>query len=770
MSSNARRVVPRLVAGVAGVALVAGMTLATGSAAGAAQTVSAPSSGAAGSNILITGAGWPGFDSVAVFLEQGSVNTFFCSSSTDASGNLGPAECTLPTTLSQGAYTLVATDNTISASMAFTLNPGANVAATSSGGAITSVAAGQTLFLNGSGFKASSSIASVLVGTTAVTTTPAKPATSAAGGFSGATFTMPSTLAAGNSTVTVTDAASHAATFPLRVYAATDTSAASGSAGKNLALSGTGWPSNESVNAWLVPASGSPTFVCSPSTDANGNLGPRNCGLPTTLTQGSYTLQLTDSSVMVNKAFTLNPGAQVAGTPTGGPITWVAAGQTLYLSGAGFDGGSTIKSVTVGTTSVTTTPPAPPISAAGGFSGATFKVPTTAKAGPTTVTVTDASVPSHSATLHLTVFKATDTSASSGVAGTNFAVSGTGWPANDGVSAWLVPASGTATFLCSPGSDPDGILGPTLCGLPISLTRGSYTLLLSDNLGVMVTKAFTLTPGVSIQATSTGGVITSVAAGQTVFLSGVGFTGSSKITSVMVGATAVTTTPTAPPTSAMGAFNGATFTVPSTTAAGATTVTVTDAAHHSATLNLTVYAANDTSASSGAAGKNLLVTGSGWPLTDSVNVFLVQGTTQTFFCSVSPDGAGNLGRICALPATLPQGSYTLSLTDGSIVVNTPFTLNPSVTLTNTSSQLINSAARGSTVDFSGVGFVASGTIQTVKIGTTTVATAPATPALTAQGSVSGASFVVPTTLAVGSYTVTFTDSSGKKATAPLAVT
>jgi hypothetical protein len=569
----------------------------------------------------------------------------------------------------------------------------------------------------------------------------------------------------------VTDAASHAATFPLNVYAATDTSAASGSAGKNLALSGTGWPSNDTVAAWLVPASGSQTFICSPSTDANGNLGPRNCGLPTTLTQGSYTLLLSDNlGVMVTKAFTLNPGAQVAGTPTGNPISWVATGQTLNLSGVGFDGGSSIKSVTFGTTAVTTTPPAPPTSATGAFSGVTFKVPTGATPGPTSVTVTDASTPSHSATLHLTVFKATDTSASSGVAGANFAVSGTGWPANDGVSAWLVPASGTSTFLCSTSSDPDGILGPTVCTLPTSLTRGSYTLLLSDNTGVMVTKAFTLNPGVTIQGTSSGGAITSVAAGQTVFLSGVGFDGSNKITSVTVGATVAATTPSAPPTSGTGSFSGATFTVPTTTAAGATTVTVTDAAHHSATLNLTVYAANDTSASTGAAGKNLVVKGSGWPLTDSVNVFLVQGTSQTYFCSVSTDGAGNLGpRVCALPATLPQGSYTLSLTDGSIVVNTPFTLNPSVTLTNTSSQPINSAARGSTVDLSGVGFVASGTIQTVKIGATTVTSSPKPLALSAQGSFSGASFVVPTTLAVGTYTVTVTDSSGNKATAPLTV-
>jgi hypothetical protein len=559
------------------------MTLATGSAAGAAQSVSAPSKGAAGSNILISGAGWPGFDNVNAFLVQGSVNQFFCSLSTDASGNLGPTVCTLPTTIPQGAYTLVAKDSTISASMPFTLNPGATVAATSSGNPVTSVATGQTVFLSGFGFKASSTIASVKVGGTVVTTTPAHPPTATTGAFSGATFTVPVATPAGISTLTVTDAASHAATLPLNVYAATDTSAASGVAGKGFVVSGSGWPLTDTVNAFLVQGS-SQTFFCQPQTDGAGNLS-------------------------------------------------------------------------------------------------------------------------------------------------------------------------------------------AVCPLPAGLPQGSYTLQLSDGSGVVVTKAFTLNPGASIETTSTSTTaITSVAAGQTVFLSGVGFDGSNTITSVKVGTTAVTTTPATPSTSTTGQFSGASFTVPGTTAAGPKTVTVTDAAGHSATIQLTVFKATDTSAASGVAGKGFVVSGSGWPLTDIVNAFLVQGTSQSFFCQPQTDGAGNLSAVCTLPS-LPQGSYTLQLSDGSgVVVTKAFTLNPSVTLTNTSSQPINSAARGSTVDFSGLGFTTGGTIKTVKIGTSAVTTSPSAPALSSQGSFSGASFVVPASLATGSYTVTVTDSSGKKATAPLAVT
>ena len=578
---------------------------------------------------------------------------------------------------------------------------------------------------------------------------------------------MPATLAAGIDTVTVTDAAADAATFSLNVYAATDTASSSGAAGRDLAMSGTGWPVNDSVNGYLVAGSGTATFACTIDTDSNGNLGPAPCVLPAGITQGSYTLSLTDGlGVMVTKAFTLNPGVHVSST-TSGTITSVAAGESLYLSGVGFDGGSTITSVKVGTTGVTTTPASPATSATGAFTNATFTVPKTAKAGPTTVTVTDAA--SHSATLHLTVFKATEISASSGDAGTSLAMSGAGWPANDSVNGYLVSGTGIATFACTIDADPDGNLGPAPCALPAGITQGSYTLSLTDGLGVMVTKAFTLNPGVHVSST-TSGTITSVAAGETLYLSGVGFDGSSTITSVKVGATKVTTTPAAPTTTTTGAFTSATFTVPKTAKAGPTTVTVTDAASHSTTLTVKVFAATDTSAVSGSAGKAFVVTGSGWPLADSVNAYLVQGTSATFVCSLSTDGEGNLGTVCTLPTTLPQGSYTLSLTDGSLVVDSALALNPGVTLTNTSSQPIDSAARGSTVDFAGVGFIAGGTIKTVKIGTTTVSTSPAAPGLNPEGSFSGASFVVPSSLAPGSYTVTITDSSGKKATAPLAVT
>ncbi len=175
-------------------------------------------------------------------------------------------------------------------------------------------------------------------------------------------------------------------------------------------------------------------------------------------------------------------------------------------------------------------------------------------------------------------------------------------------------------------------------------------------------------------------------------------------------------------------------------------------------------------AASGTAGSSLAVSGTGWPSGDTVDAYLVQGSSSSYFCQLTTDASGNLGPdTCAVPTDLPQGTYTLSLTDEQVTVNQAFTLDPAVNLTNTSNQPITSAAPGATVDLAGSAFTASSTITSVKIGSTTVATTPATPLVTSTGSLSGVSFVVPSSMASGSYTVTVTDSSGKQGTAPLAV-
>ena len=748
-----------------GAALLLGGLVAIAGPAAAAASINAPSSGQAGKNILISGSGWTGLESVSAYLVQGSSKAYFCGLSTDGGGNLGPQACTLPTSLAQGVYTLSVTDTTVTVNTPFTLNPAAHVSATSGGAAIGSVAAGQTVYLSGSGFSAGSTISTVKVGATAVTTNPAAPAISVQGNFSGATFMVPASLGAGVVTVTATDSASHTATFNLRAYAATDTSPASGISGRNLAVSGTAWPINDTVYAYLNQGA-TQNYFCSIATDAVGGLGPQACLLPTSLPQGSYVLSLTDQKVTVNAPFTLNPGAHVTATSSGGAIGSAGRGQTVYLSGSGFSASTTVTSVQIGTTAAVTTPATPAVSAQGAFGGATFVVPTTVSAGNQTVTVTDSA--GKSATFKLDVFAATDAAATTGISGRNLKISGAGWPNNDTAYAYLVQGA-TQTYFCTIATDASGNLGPQSCGLPTSLPRGSYTLSVTDQ-SVTVNKNFTLNPGAHVSPTSNGAALGSVAAGQTVYLSGTGFSASSTITSLKVGTTVLALSPAAPAVSAQGSFSGETFTVPSTLGAGTSNFTVTDSSSKTAAFSLTVYDATVIASAAGAAGHNLAISGAGWPINDTVYAYLDQGATQAYFCTLTTDDSGALGPLaCPLPGSLPQGSYTLSLTDQSVTVNTAFTLNPETNLFNPSSQQINSAAPGATINVTGNGFTASSTITSVKVGSTTVTTSPSPPLVTAAGSFSGTSFVVPS-LAAGAYTVKVTDSSGKAATATLTIT
>ena len=167
------------------------------------------------------------------------------------------------------------------------------------------------MFLAGSGFSSGSTITTVKVGTHLVTTSPAAPAVSTQGLFSGASFVVPNTATVGPNTLTVSDSASQSATFVVHVYAATDSAATAGISGRYLTVAGAGWPSNETVYAYLDQGT-TQNYVCSLATDGSGNLGPQHCTVPTSLPQGSYILSVTDGAVAVNKSFTLNPAATSA--------------------------------------------------------------------------------------------------------------------------------------------------------------------------------------------------------------------------------------------------------------------------------------------------------------------------------------------------------------------------------------------------------------------------------------------------------------------------
>jgi hypothetical protein len=544
------------------------------------------------------------------------------------------------------------------------------------------------------------------------------------------------------------------------------TAPTTGPAGGVVVIGGSGWPAFDHVNAFLLQGTTS-TYFCGLSADSAGTLNPATCALPD-LPAGAYTVTSSDGTLTANgpaNGFTLTPSVTMANT-AGSVITNAAVGDTVDLVGNGFAGLSTITKVTVGTTVVTTTPAAPTTSASGTFSGASFVVPAVTTAGPYTVKVTDAA--SHSGSAVLTVYKPTLIVPASAPPGSVFSMSGAGWPVGDHLYLYLTQGS-TSTYMgCNTYSDSTGALDPQSCTVPSGFTQGAYTLVLSDG-AVSVAKPFTLNPGI-VLTNSSGTAVVTAAVGDTVTLAGNGFTPSSTITKVTVGTTAVTTTPATPTLSSTGSFTGASFVVPAL-APGSYIVTVTDATGKKGTAALTVYKPTLTAPAAGVSGTQFVYSGAGWPVGDHLYLYLTQGTTSTYIgCSTSSDSTGTLvPQTCTVPTGFAQGAYTLVLSDGAVSVSSAFTLNPAISITNTSSQPIASAAPGTTVDLSGSGFTGLSTITKLAFGTTTVPITPASPATSATGSFAGESFTVPN-ITPGTYTVTGTDAAGKHGSVTFTVT
>ncbi|MGD0085349.1 MAG: hypothetical protein ABSD78_19495 [Acidimicrobiales bacterium] len=66
-----------------------------------------PSPSVSGATVTLTGTGWPINDPLRVQLDQGTSSTFVCFAGTDGNDTLNQT-CTVPTSIIEGAYTLVA--------------------------------------------------------------------------------------------------------------------------------------------------------------------------------------------------------------------------------------------------------------------------------------------------------------------------------------------------------------------------------------------------------------------------------------------------------------------------------------------------------------------------------------------------------------------------------------------------------------------------------------------------------------------------------------
>ena len=412
-------------------------------------------------------------------------------------------------------------------------------------------------------------------------------------------------------------------------------SPAQGPVGTAVTVTGTGFAANTMV---IVTYDG--TQVATSTIAADGTF---SVTLTPSGVAGSHTITATDGINTATSTFTITT-VTIAGIVISPSSSYV--GDQVTVSGTGFTASSTVTiyfdASSVGSTATDVT---------GSFSNATFTVPESCR-GSHTVKGSDATGRSSSVTF-TTLSKITVIPAS-GAIGDIVTISGTGFAASSTITFYLdtVTASAVTTTTNTTGS----FTNNTFTIPPTS--RGSHTIKAQDASANSATASFTVEQKITISPT-TGAPDT------TVTVTGTGFGASMSIT-IKYNGVPVTTNPTAISTDAIGSFS-ASFSVPDCTAgtyqAEASDGTGSDSAE------FTVKAAVSLSPTSGNAGTQITVSGTGFAANTTVTVSY--DATQVATGSITATGA------FSVTFTAPSstgGSHTITATDTTNTVTSTFAM------------------------------------------------------------------------------------------------
>jgi hypothetical protein len=283
-------------------------------------------------------------------------------------------------------------------------------------------------------------------------------------------------------------------------------------------------------------------------------------------------------------------------------------------------------------------------------------------AGSHTITVTDGS---SEAEADFTVKPAITLSDSSVTAGDSITVSGTGFGRSKVVTLTLGTGTTTAT------ANTKGTFTEAELEIPTDLAAGTYELVAEDTSDNIATTSLTV-GGTATTTPATTTTITlsaaSAAPGESVTVSGTGFTAGSVVTISIGGASAAATA------DASGAFSGATLAIPATLALGTYNVTASDTGNRYAVARLTVQAAGTTpttpatggeltlslSQTTGSVGAYIMVGGAGFQ--PNAAVLIKYDDAQVATATVQAGGAFVSG-IFQVPVS-KAGSHNITATDG----------------------------------------------------------------------------------------------------------
>ena len=326
-------------------------------------------------------------------------------------------------------------------------------------------------------------------------------------------------------------------------------------------------------------------------------------------------------------------------------------------------------------------------------------------------------------------------SPTSGTVGTTVTVTGTAFDAYIGQTVYIFfNYSYVASALVSTGTFTTTFTVPS-----------SYTT--AQTIGVAVQLVPTYTQGQPVLATTSFAVVARAITispatgyvGDTVTVSGSGFTASSTVT-IYFDSTSVDTVTT----NSSGTFSSATFTVPDSHI-GSHTVKGTDTSGDSPTITFTVSPKITVSPTSGAAGDTITISGSGFAANSTVTFYL----DSTVIDNASTNAYGTFGSTTLTVPGSSRGSHTIKAQDfSSNYATAPFTVAQKITISPAS------GVSGTTVTVNGNGFSASRPI-TIKYNAAAVTTTPASISTLVDGSFT-ATFAVPAGLA-GTFPVEASD-------------
>ncbi|MGA8303723.1 MAG: hypothetical protein WA691_04195 [Thermoplasmata archaeon] len=656
--------------------------------------VVSPLQGPVGSSVTVTGSGFTvsspakvSFSSVVLTPKSsGDCVVSGTTITTDPSGGFA-CTFTVPTS-TPGAHDINATDLATSNSTApstFTVTT-LLIGTTPSQGPV-----GSTFTVTGSGFTVSSG-AEVSFDATALAPTGGAdcPATATtittdpSGAFS-CRFTVPS-VSTGSHNIVGTDlATSHSASpvsFTVTAVGIT-VSPQQGPQGATVTVSGSGFSVDTTLASLVVAAVTITSCPTAGSLMSNGT-GAFSCAFSAPSGTSGTTVTATDVGGSVATGTFAVTSLAISVLPAQGP-----EGEAVSVSGTGFSVSSTLRSVVFD--GVTET-----ICAGGGSmttdSAGAFLCAFTVPGGTsgTTVAVTDSGGEFATATFAVTVPAITVQPGEGGI-GSTVSVNGQGFSVSAGLES-LVFDGITISTCTGGGSLTTDSSGAFSCTFPVPSGASGTTVIATDVGGESGTGTFTVTTPAITVAPGQGAV------GSAFTVTGSEFTANSGATVTFdgsaltpAGGSDCTFTGTTIRTDSSGAFS-CTFSVP-LEAGGSATVLVTEGTNQ-ASREFVVTPSLAISIPSGTVGAKVNVSGNGFVPATAFTVFWNASTT---LCSGNSSATGGFSCPFVIPAT-PAGSNTLSAVQGTLTVNSAFTVIPSAGIAP------NTGPVGSTVAITGTGF------------------------------------------------------------------